>query len=154
MVVEWIPEPAFRTCLRYAPQVCVDLVVAHDGGVLLARRTNEPARGEWFWPGGRVRKDEALAEAVGRVAAAELGLDVRIEAQLGASEHHWTASSVDGVDRRHTVPIVYLVEPAGEFEVSLDEQHDDWRLLRSREDGLHEYVTAYLDRFALLERIQ
>jgi colanic acid biosynthesis protein WcaH len=151
MVVEWIPADEFETSLRYAPQVCVDLVVAHDGGVLLARRTNQPARGEWFWPGGRLRKGEELSAAVDRITSAELGLDVRVREQLGAAEHHWDVSSVDGVESRHTVPIVYAVEPAGEFSVTLDDQHDEWRILREREDDLHEYVTAYLDRWELLE---
>lgn len=150
MEPDWIPESAFRTCLRYAPQVCVDLVVAHDGGVLLARRRNEPAAGEWFWPGGRLRKGEHLGDAARRIAREELGLDVTVAEQLGAAEHLWDDASVSGVESRHTVPVVYRVEPAGDLDVTLDDQHVDWRLLRTRESGLHEYVGAYLDRWDLL----
>ena len=151
METDWIPEADFATCLRHAPQVCVDLVVAHDGGVLLARRQNEPAAGEWFWPGSRLHKGEHLDAAARRVAREELGLEVTVDEQLGAAEHLWDGSSVPGVESRHTVPIVYLVEPTGGLDVTLDDQHDDWRLLRTREPGLHEYVHAYLDRWALLD---
>jgi colanic acid biosynthesis protein WcaH len=58
------------------PLVSVDLVVRHDGGAVLGRRQNEPAKGEWFVPGGRVHKDERLTDAVHRVARTELGSDV------------------------------------------------------------------------------
>ena len=151
METDWIPEEAFATCLRHVPQVCVDLVVAHDGGVVLARRQNEPAAGEWFWPGGRLRKGEHLETAARRVAREELGLEVTVDEQLGAAEHLWDTLSVAGVESRHTVPVVYRVEPTDDLDVTLDDQHDEWRLLRTREPGLHEYVRAYLDRWALLE---
>ncbi|WP_338739164.1 NUDIX domain-containing protein [Haloplanus salilacus] len=65
---ERCPDDEWRTVVRNVPIVSVDLVVRHDGGVVLGRRENAPARGEWFVPGGRVRKDEPLADAVHRVA--------------------------------------------------------------------------------------
>jgi len=148
----WIPDDEFATCLGHLPQVCVDLVAAMDGGVLLTRRTNEPAKGEWFWPGGRVYKGERLDAAARRVAREELGLEVTAVSRLGVSEHFWADSAVPGVEERHTVPIVYRVETDASVEdVRLDEQHDDHRILRSREPGLHRYVEAYLDRFDLLQ---
>lgn len=149
--MDWIPEEEFATSLRVAPQVCVDLVVRHDGRVLLVRRTKAPAVGEWFWPGSRVHKGERLTDAVHRVARDEVGLTVDIRGQLGVSEHFWGTSSVDGVERRHTVPIVYLVEPSGEFAVDLDDDHDAWRLVDRPDAGLHEYVRQYFDRWALLD---
>ena len=148
----WIPDDEFATCLGYLPQVCVDLVVAMDGGVLLTQRTNEPAMGEWFWPGGRVYKGERLDAAARRIAREELGLEAPSVTRLGVSEHFWDESSVTGVEERHTVPIVYRLETeASADDLTLDEQHDDFRILRSREPSLHQYVEAYLDRFGLLQ---
>jgi colanic acid biosynthesis protein WcaH len=74
----WVPDAEWATVVRYAPVVSVDLVVRTGGGVVLARRTNEPARGEWFVPGGRVLKNERLADAVDRLARGELGVDVTV----------------------------------------------------------------------------
>jgi hypothetical protein len=48
---EFLPEETFATCLNHMPQPCVDPVVEYAGGILLTRRQNEPAKGEWFWPG-------------------------------------------------------------------------------------------------------
>jgi colanic acid biosynthesis protein WcaH len=145
-----IPEETFATCLEHAPQPCVDLVVERDGGVVLVRRQNEPARGEWFWPGGRLYKGESLDDAAHRVAREELGLDVRVNERLGVSEHFWETASVAGLDSRHTVPVVYRVEPTPvDQPIVLDSQHDEYRVLREPGGSLHEYVREYVDRFDL-----
>lgn len=145
-----IPDDEFATCLRHLPQVCVDLVVEYDGGVLVARRTNEPAEGEWFWPGGRVRKGERLHDAARRVAREELGLSVEIVGRLGVSEHFWDDSSVPGVTERHTVPVVYLVRPRDPTaDVQLDDQHDAYRTIDGGGEDIHEYVEEYVRRFDL-----
>ncbi|STJ10662.1 GDP-L-fucose synthetase [Escherichia coli] len=47
---------------------------------LLGKRTNRPAQGYWFVPGGRVQKDETLEAAFERLTMAELGLRLPITA--------------------------------------------------------------------------
>ena len=43
--------------IRLAPLVAIDLIIENDyGQVLLGLRTNEPAKGYWFVPGGRIQK--------------------------------------------------------------------------------------------------
>lgn len=148
---EFIPEAEFATVLRRVPQACVELVVEHDGGVLLCRRTNEPARGEWFWPGSRLYKGEQLTDAAHRVAREELGVEVTLEDQLGAYSHFWETSSVDGVDSRHTVNAVYLATLASDpGEITLDDQHDAYRFVTGIEPDLHEYVRRYLEDSEIL----
>lgn len=147
---EYIPESTFGDCLAALPQVCVEVVVAHDGGVVLARRTNEPAAGEWFWPGGRLYKGELLDDAVHRIASAELGLSVSIERRLGVHAHFWETASVEGAQSRHTVNVVFLVRPTDGLTITLDDQHDDWRLLQSPDPSLHEYVREYVETYDLL----
>lgn len=147
-----IPEETFATCLEHVPQPCVDLVVEREGGVVLVRRQNEPARGEWFWPGGRLYKGEPLDDAAARVAREELGLEVRVNERLGVSEHFWETTSVAGLDARHTVPVVYRVEPASADQpIALDGQHDEYWVLREPDGSLHEYVREYVDRFGLFD---
>ncbi len=148
---DWIPEDVFAACLERLPQVCVEVVLTHDGGVLLARRTNPPAAGEWFWPGSRLCKGERLEPAARRVASEELGVAVTVERRLGVQEHFWEAAAPAGAGSRHTVNVVYEVSPTDALDVSLDDQHDDWRLVREPEQDLHEYVTRYLAEYDLLE---
>ncbi|EMA28826.1 hypothetical protein [Haloarcula japonica] len=45
------------------PQPCVDFAVEYEDGIVLTRRQNEPAKGEWFWPGSRLHRGERLDDA-------------------------------------------------------------------------------------------
>jgi colanic acid biosynthesis protein WcaH len=147
---EWISVEEWRTIVANVPIVSVDLVVLHDGGVVLGRRTNEPAKGEWFVPGGRVRKGERLEEAVYRVAQEELGVDVTIRERLGAYEHLYETSDVEGVESKHYVANGFVVEALADPTVA-DGQHDDIRLFQERPAECHDYIAAYLDESKVLE---
>ena len=81
--VEWIPDEVWSDIVEHVPIPSVDLLVVTDDGLLLAKRQNEPAKGEWFVPGGRIHKGESLEEAVHRVAREELGVDVVIDEEIG-----------------------------------------------------------------------
>lgn len=140
-----IPDAEWETIVRNVPIVSVDLVVRHGDGVVLGRRRNEPAKGEWFVPGGRVRKNERLEAAVHRVAAEELGTSVRIDRRLGVYEHLYDVADVDADDGKHYVPVGYEVTAVGDgFEP--DDQHDALRTFAPpvEDVDLHPYVRAYL----------
>lgn len=53
------------------------------GRLLLVRRVNEPGRGQWSVPGGRIRPGEDDQQAVIREVAEETGLDVEVTGYLG-----------------------------------------------------------------------
>jgi ADP-ribose pyrophosphatase YjhB (NUDIX family) len=56
---------------------CVGALIYDDAGrILLVRRANEPARGRWSVPGGRVEPGEDGVQAVVREVAEETGLEV------------------------------------------------------------------------------
>lgn len=57
------------------PLVSIDLLLRDaQGRYLLGLRSNPPAAGCWFVPGGRIRKGETLTQALGRLAAEELAM--------------------------------------------------------------------------------
>lgn len=64
---------------------CVGAVV-HDaaGRLLVIRRANEPGRGQWSLPGGRVEPGESDASAVARELREETGLEVRVGSLVGS----------------------------------------------------------------------
>ena len=146
--VDWIPEEEWATVVRSVPIVSVDLLVRAPGGVLLVERTNRPARGEWFVPGGRVHKGERLVEAVTRVAREELGVEVEIERSLGAYEHLYDEAEVTSSGGKHYLANGFLVRTdATEFD--LDDQHGAARIFETPPDDLHPYVRAYLEAAGL-----
>jgi len=66
------------------PKVAVGVLAQRRGRLLLVRRNHEPHPGEWSFPSGYVDAGEVLEEAAVRETKEETGLDVRIEALLGA----------------------------------------------------------------------
>ncbi|MFM9587755.1 NUDIX domain-containing protein, partial [Streptomyces caniscabiei] len=60
--------------------------------VLLGRRTNRPAKGYWFVPGGRIYKDETFDQAFRRLTKIELGQEYSMETSqfLGPYQHLYT----------------------------------------------------------------
>jgi len=156
---ERIPEETFAAFLDVMPQASVEIVLEQEGSVLLVRRNNEPAKGEWFWPGTRLRKGETFERAVRRLAWGELGIEVAIESQIGVYNHFWESAAHPGVESTHTVNVVYHVRPAsdrnapddpGSQSIDLDAQHDDYRFVDRIEPDLHEYVERYLEESNVL----
>jgi colanic acid biosynthesis protein WcaH len=143
--VEWIPDEVWSDIVEHVPIPSVDLLVVTDDGLLLAKRQNEPAKGEWFVPGGRIQKGEPLEEAVHRVAREELGVDIVIKEELGAYDHLYETADVVDVGGKHYVAHGYMVRPESD-RISLDEQHSDARFFDLDElPSVHQYVEVYLN---------
>ena len=70
--------PACRWIYFSDPKVAVALLVVDQGRVLLARRANDPFRGDWTLPGGFVDAGEDPARAAERECLEETGLAVRV----------------------------------------------------------------------------
>lgn len=141
---EWIPDDDWATIVANVPIVSVDLLVRYDGDLILGKRTNEPAKGYWFMPGGRVQKGETRSEAVHRIGNKELGLEVEIVESLGAFEHLYDAADVKGVDMKHYIANGYVVDVVS-GNPQPDDQHDDLRVFRSPPNPLHEHLQTYLE---------
>lgn len=56
----YINDETWKSIVQSMPIPSVDLVVKCPDGILLGKRVNEPAKGEWFVPGGRIQKGEPL----------------------------------------------------------------------------------------------
>jgi 8-oxo-dGTP diphosphatase len=75
----------FMTLSDDAAIRCVGAVV-HDaaGRLLMVQRANDPGRGQWSLPGGRVEPGETDAYAVARELREETGLEVRVGSLIGS----------------------------------------------------------------------
>ena len=87
------------------PQVAVGAVVVHQGCLLMVRRDQEPAKGLWSVPGGRVIKGEYLNQAVVREVLEETGLKIAVGDLLGILEvvgeaHYVILDFIATVDER------------------------------------------------------
>jgi colanic acid biosynthesis protein WcaH len=116
----------------------------------LGLRKNKPAQGFWFVPGGRIFKDERIADALARIGQEEIGVtlspdQVRFK---GVFEHLYedNVAGAPGISTHYVVLGCEVLKP-----ISLDQlpvsQHEEWRfwmvdeLLASIE--VHPYTKAY-----------
>jgi colanic acid biosynthesis protein WcaH len=113
-----LAQADFRQAVEMLPLVSIDLLLRDaNGRYLTGLRTNPPARGAWFVPGGRIRKNESLRNALRRIANDELGLAIAAEAWTprGVYEHFYGTNFAGEAGRStHYVVLAY------EAELSLD----------------------------------
>lgn len=141
-----IPSEDWAKIVANVPIVSVDLVIEHDGGVVLGKRENEPAKGEWFVPGGTVLKNESRTDAAHRVAIEELGESITIDEELGVFEHCYDTAEVEGVDSKHYVATAFRCHFEGDTpNIAADDQHDSLDVFYPPFEGFHPYVSRYLD---------
>jgi len=89
----------------------VGLFVVKDGRVLLVRRGNEPGRGKWSLPGGRVRFGERSEDAAVREMREETGLEVRLRKVVDVVDVFWRGP--EGELLEHFVIVDFEAEVVG-----------------------------------------
>jgi colanic acid biosynthesis protein WcaH len=125
-----IPNELYHRILAIMPIVCVDLMVIDvEGKLLLLKRRDEPAKGQWWFPGGRVYLGETRAESALRKLHEECGLcpDECTATELITADV--ILSDVQGA-LRHAVTTVFRIETSKVgAPLQLDEHSEaaDWR---------------------------
>jgi colanic acid biosynthesis protein WcaH len=93
-----LDEQTFEQVVRSTPLCSIDLVLRDpDARTLVGLRTNEPAKGFYFVPGGIIRKDERMADAFGRILMQETSIEAELsEARyLGVFEHFYATNKFE-----------------------------------------------------------
>lgn len=118
-----IPLRTYKTIHELMPIACVDVVIVKDGAVLLGLRNNQPAKGVYWFPGGRVNKGETLLQAAKRKAEEETGLSIKIVKQLGVDETLFKDGPF-GLPT-HTINVVFLATCKNTDNLKPDYQNSD-----------------------------
>jgi colanic acid biosynthesis protein WcaH len=141
----------FRSVVRLAPLVSIDLIIRNARGeVLLGLRNNEPAKGFYFVPGGIILKQERLHEAFARILKRETKYDASLEDArlLGVYEHFYDANSFgDENFGTHYVVLAHELKLVDASALKSDAQHSKMRWWDERDllasDRVHENTKAY-----------
>jgi len=141
----------FLEIIDATPLVSIDIILRNsEGKILLGRRENKPAQGSWFVPGGRIRKNESLNDAMARISNTELGVGLELGTAklIGAFDHIYEDNFTgQGNIGTHYVALGYELKLLGDPEIKGDTQHKAMKwwdlnnLLGSSE--VHENTKAY-----------
>jgi colanic acid biosynthesis protein WcaH len=141
----------YHTATRLTQIVSVDLVVRGNQQILVGRRSNKPAQGTWFVPGGRVYKGERIREAIARISKDELGfvMDPSNLEFLGVYEHVYPDNFRDDTHGTHYVVMAFtgVVDQKNVDPEVFASQHKEMRWM-GRDDLLrdplvHDYTKNY-----------
>jgi colanic acid biosynthesis protein WcaH len=144
-----VPDSDFRTVVKSTPLVSIDLVIADpSGAVLMGWRNNEPAKETWFVPGGRIRKNETIADAFERIVRSETGLVKRLaESEFGGVYEHLYTTNCFG-DRdfgTHYCVLAYVLRVHERPHIAIDSQHTRVEWLTPSSADIHPYSRSYFD---------
>ncbi len=126
----YLTNEQFTAVVASTPLVSIDFVARNAAGqVLLGKRTNKPAQGFWFVPGGRILKDERMEDAFERLSEAEFGVAVSMEQGrfLGVYEHLYGDSSFDDSISTHYLVLGYQITLDTKLEKLPVTQHAEFQ---------------------------
>ena len=129
----------------------IDLIIRDSSKrVLLGLRTNEPAKGVYFVPGGRIWKDERIRDAFARILKSETNYSSTIDQARfrGPHEHFYQENRFgDPGYGTHYVVLAYELRIGATSQLRTDPQHSEYvwwaepAILAS--DKVHENTKAY-----------
>ncbi|MBO0215428.1 GDP-mannose mannosyl hydrolase [Vibrio sp. Vb2880] len=125
-----LDEQTFKMVVASTPLVSIDLIIRNSKGqILLGQRTNRPAQGFWFVPGGRICKDETFEQAFQRLTKVELGEGYSLkQAQfLGTYQHFYPDNFSQDDFSTHYVVLGYALELDIELISLPSEQHNHYQ---------------------------
>ena len=128
---DFIPSKLYDQIMRLMPIVSVEAVIQIEGALLFLRRKNEPAKGEWWFAGGRIKKGESLEETLRR--------EIKEETELEIKDYRLVNVYSRVFPERHDITIVYLCK-CKKGEIVLNDEHSEYGLFSGIPVGLHPYL--------------
>ena len=146
-----LSEVEFSESVRCLPLVSIDFCIVNDKReILLVKRNNKPAKGYYFNPGGRIKKNESIEKAIERIARVEIGLCGLERSSLepmGAWDHFYNDSAFSDSISTHYVNLPHYLRISDSQQQQLSIEHGDelqhdsytsvsYTHLRAHRDGL------------------
>ncbi|EAA7246117.1 GDP-mannose mannosyl hydrolase [Salmonella enterica subsp. salamae] len=140
----------FKTIVEHAPLISIDLIVYNSKSeVLLGKRVNPPAQNYYFVPGGRIYKNEKIADAFRRISQSELGTVVEHSSAkyCGVFEHFYSDAFVGPDVNTHYIALAYEIYIDIQLSNLPSKQHAEYTFMtveRAKKDpSVHYYTQQY-----------
>jgi mutator protein MutT len=126
-----IPQSLYDQIANHMPIASVEAIIIRNKAMLFLKRNNPPAKGEWWFPGGRIRKEESPQQALRREVKEETGLDVTSCKLINVQSRVFP--------ERHDIVAVYLCR-CKKGNVKLDNEHSKYLFSKTAPKNLHPYM--------------
>jgi ADP-ribose pyrophosphatase YjhB (NUDIX family) len=130
-IPDFIPASLYDQIVNLLPIVSVDAVIVFNKSLLLLKRSNNPAKGLWWFAGGRIHKGESLEHTLRREIKEETDLELE------------TCKLINVYSRvfpeRHDITIAYLCK-CKEGRINLNDEHSEYGFFSEIPAGLHPYL--------------
>lgn len=165
---KFLPGEFYGDLVRNGIVCCVDILVVRHSPViagklecLLLERGSEPARGVWWWPGGRMYKGESFFDTARRKLEDETGLKNGVPTQvLGCyntffPDSAWDTDTAKGTQTVNVMVLVRLSPPdtakSGDNDILLDSTSERFKWIgldvdEAENNGEDKYVLEALRR--------
>ena len=127
---------------------CHDIFIEYDGGILLVKRLNLPAK-EILWPlGGRISRGVSIEDSLKEKIWEESHLNLNGLVELGHARTYWKTDPFGHGKGTDTINFVYFGK--GEGSLELDSLHEKPKIISTENyqairDDLHHYVRDFMD---------
>jgi colanic acid biosynthesis protein WcaH len=127
----FIPIEFYDKILKVLPIASVEALILIDAALLFLKRNNEPAKGEWWFPGGRIHKGESFEQTLRREVKEETGLEISTSKLINVYSRVFP--------QRHDITIAYLCT-CKEGKIKIDKEHSEYKLFKQLPKDLNPYL--------------
>jgi colanic acid biosynthesis protein WcaH len=141
---EQIDQPLYKQIVQTMPVLCVDIVIIQDSKILVVKRRNNPLKGVYFTPGGRIYRGETIEEAVRRKAKEELNIELEFIERISFYEEFFKKNAFDDTGSQ-TDGFFCLCIPKKNQKIKLNEEGEDYQWLPFDSKLLHPITKMMLE---------
>lgn len=130
------PIKIFQNTVKYFPTFAVNIVLVNGRGeIIFVKRKNNPAKGQYYLPGGRMLNGETVFRCAGRIMKEELGIKGKIVFVSGRYiEEIWAAREFKdksgnypkGIKYVHYISTVAVARMGKKDKIKLDSQSENY----------------------------
>ena len=130
-----IPSSLYEVIVDVLPISSVEAIILKDDKLLFLRRKNNPVKGQWWFPGGRIRKGETLQEALVREVKEETGLTVTTSKLVNVYSRIF--------DKRHDITIAYVCKCKPD-KITLNNEHSEYKYTKKPPKNIDPYLNEVI----------
>lgn len=135
-VSKLLDDDLYKIVLENVPIVCVSLVIENNG-LLLLKRNENPLKGEWCIPGGRLFRDETIKECAFRKAKEELNLNVKECEIIGIMENFFDINKYESDKGTHVIEIIVECKIENLEEIKVANEFSEYKYTKEIPEQLH-----------------